>query len=447
MQSTTRLSTVQPSDISKYKINPSEWWRILLLVALPLNQILTIEVGGTFISLSEYLIPFLLLVLGLLALRGTLPVQRHLVRSAFILGAIIICTYLVVILVHDESRFLFAKLALSQVFVFLVYVMFSRSSPKQAQKHLILLAWIGGIVAILTIGTSFQGLSTRLDSPFWGRSNYFGAALLAPIAAATIAIRLYRRRILFFPLMASLLAVLLTQSRGSLMLAAILIMGILLVSSKHRFVLLQMLAIFTIFSVVLLLALPRTVTRTTPVVNRFIQVADSVEEYIKAPSDETMAAIMANRLLVWRSALEQIERAPWTGEAKPTIYTVPWRGAGLRLLEDSILTFHSWALNITALYGIPILFLNIIFIALALSPYWRARSLQMRMVRVMLVVLIIYGLAEPIFERGFLSFSTLTIAFWIMAGTGIHLPDPTPRPIPASSHPIARKLHLDDRQS
>lgn len=409
--------------------------RTLLLLALPFNQVIAIQVGGSYLNLTEFIIPLILLALTLQLTEGNLHVRRYQVATAAVLLVMLLMLAVIVVLLQGQPPLRLVKLILGNTFIFLTYFIFSRSTPAQAVRHLTALAWMGAFVAVVSIALGFSGISSRLDSVLWGDSNLFGATLIVPISAAAIGILQYRRISMMTPMALSLLGLVLTQSRGSFV-AMLLALTLIVVMYSRRpltgiFVLL--IATAMLFSIVRFV--PQPVLEKLPVYDRLEQEYTYVNNYLQSRSDYDKRLVMSGRLFIWDSAIAQIMAKPWVGQPEREIYVPAWAGSEPRLVEETSLSFHNWALNITASYGIPILLANILLLSIALWPYWHRPSVPMRMVLSVLVVIVLYGMAEPMFEGGFFASNTVSSLFWILAGIGINLPESTSRI--SARHPTA----------
>jgi hypothetical protein len=433
-----RSDSARAASHRAWRVGLLEICRTLLLVALPFNQVVAIQVGGNYLNLTEFIIPLILLALMLQVAEGKLHVERYQVATLAVLFVTLLMLSIVVVLLQGQPSLRLVKVILGNVFIFLTYFIFSRSTPKQSARHLAVLAWAGGFVAVVSIALGFTSISSRLDSVLWGMTNVFAASLIVPIAAGFIGILLYRKLHLLLPVSFSVLALLLTQSRGSF-LALVLTLTLIGVAQRRKpLIAMISLAAATLFFLGTISLVPRQALETLPVYDRLEQEYTYISNFLYSGSDFDKRQVMSGRLFIWDSALAQIASRPLVGQPIREIYVPTWAGQPSRLVEDTSLSFHNWALNIAATYGLLILFANILLLGTALWPYWHKPTIPMRMVLAVLVVIVLYGLAEPMFEGGFFASNTVSSLFWILAGIGIHLPDGT-RNVPYQNKVVTHK--------
>lgn len=420
---------------SSVRLNLSELWRWLILIALPVNQVAAIRVAGTNFNLTEFLAPILYATLLILLLRDSFPVPRYLVFAFVLLTASILVEAVILTFVHDNSPIYSVKLAIGQTFIFFTYLMFGRARPNQSLRHLYALCWIGGAVAIASILIS-GSISARLDSLFWGRSNLFGATLLPTVAAGIISILLYRYWELLLPIMASLFAIVLTQSRGSLLLVGGVAVLLLIVAGRRPLRTILGLAVLGLLFVGLLFIIPGRVLESIPVIERLATEKDRVTTYFADPNPQAERQVLSGRLVLWGAAIERIEAEPWVGTDER--YVLPRTWASLDEQPGMEMTFHSWFLNIGAARGLIVLAFNIVVALVALVPYWkRGVGKPRRLVGTTLLIMLIYGLVEPLFDGGLFQLNMITLLFWILAGVGINLPDRTSKTaLPVAATPV-----------
>ncbi|MGL4650582.1 MAG: O-antigen ligase family protein, partial [Caldilineaceae bacterium] len=311
---------------------------------------------------------------------------------------------------------------------FLTYVLFSRSRPEQALRHLQIVCWMGALAAGITMLAPSFAADGRLDSFLWGRSNAFAAALILTISAGLIGILAYKRYLLILPILVSLAGVVLTQSRGSLLILLGMSVLILVARSRNPLQGLGSLVLVGGVATLILFATPPRLWDAVPVVNRLTPQVESLRGYLHDGNEYDKRELLSGRLYIWESALNQIEASPWVGNSVREIYMPRWPGSAVLLVEEEQMSYHSWALNIAAASGLLVLALNVLVLLLALAPYWAERSPVRRMVLVVLLAQVAYGLTEPMFEGGFFALNIIGMLTWILAGIGIALPQSAPTP-------------------
>jgi apolipoprotein N-acyltransferase len=77
-------------------------------------------------------------------------------------------------------------------------------------------------------------------------------------------------------------------------------------------------------------------------------------------------------------------------------------------------------LNIPATLGIVGLVFNLILLASVFAELWHGRKRkEVQVVLVILACVLLHGLAEPIFESGFMALNIISLMFWMLAGFGM----------------------------
>jgi len=417
-------SILVSSRVPSLRLPVAETLRMVLLLSLPVSQLVIFSAGGVTINLVDLLLPIQLLGLFLLLVGGGLTIPRYQLVAGLLLLITIAVLLFVSVYVKQQPAFRYLKIAVGQTFVFFVFVLFSRSTPQQAVRHLVLLAWAGAVTTVLTVALAGFSLDVRLDSLLWGRSNVFGAALVLSASAGWVALLTYRRYTVALPVLVTIAGIILTQSRGSLLILASIVGFTLALRGRRPLQSATIIVVLVAVVGTVFVALPANIYSSVPVLDRFATEADNIQAYLHSGSDYDRRLVFSGRLYVWESGMQAIAMAPWTGTTVRNIYAPRWAGEEARLVEHEVLSYHNWAITITADNGLIVLVLNIVTLIVILLPFRRLSSVPRRLILVVLLGLVAYGLVEPMFESGFFALNIIGPLYWILAGTGLALPEP-----------------------
>lgn len=403
-----------------------EIWCLLVLLSIPFLNIQVVKVGELSLAPVDLLFPVLAISAVVTLLTGRLRAFKNQKLVLLLLLFLLSYQLLDIVFVQGDAATRYLKLLLSQLLGFTIFYSFSRvSSPSRALRFLEALVWVSAMVTIVSMAAQVLSGEPRLDSPLWGKSNAFAAALTIPTLVGVVLVGFYHRRRVIVPVLVNTLGIFATQSRGGILLF-VLGIGLLWSVAQGKHVFLRLAAASALVTVLLVgcMSLP-TVQNRIPVFGRLADDVQALRDYGESKTDYDLRRIMSGRFFVWQSAIQTISQNPAFGSKDTPLYVPPEPGQEPRLVEREGATYHSWLLSITAQFGLVGLALNLLAMLVALSPLLLGPSLGRRAVAyallVVLSITLIHGLTEPIFEAGFFLVNTISILFWMVAGLSLRL--------------------------
>jgi hypothetical protein len=403
-----------------------EIWCLLVLLSIPFLNIQVVKVGELSLAPVDLLFPVLAVIAMVTLLTGRLVAFRNqklvLLLLLFLLGYQLFD----VVLLQGDAATRYLQLLLSQLLGFAIFYSFSRvSSRSRALQFLEALVWVSAMVTIVSIAAQVLSSEPRLDSPLWGKSNAFAAALTIPTLVGIVLVHWYHRRRVILPVLVNTLGLFATQSRGGIVLFFLgigLLWGV--AQGRHAFLRLAAASALVTFLLIGCISLP-TVQNRIPVFGRLADDVQALRDYGESKTEYDLRRIMSGRFFVWQSAVQTISQNPAFGSKDTPLYVPPEPGQEPRLVEREEATYHSWLLSITAQLGIVGLALNLVAMLVALSPLLLCPDPSHRRIAYALLavlsITLIHGLTEPIFEAGFFLVNTVSILFWMVAGLSLRL--------------------------